>query len=87
MITEFSARVGIPVSEILGRGRVQPVNDARHLYWKLLRDRRGFSYTQLAKLNERTPASILHGVKTANDKLSVGDKVVCEMWDKVKDIF
>ena len=86
MILEFSVRVGIPELLILDGGREQWLADARHLYWKLLRDKRGYSLSQIARLNDRKHCAVRHGINKVNDLLSMGDRTMCEMWEKVKDI-
>lgn len=86
MISEFSRAVGIPELQILEGGREQWLADARHLYWKLLRDKRGFTLQQIARLNDRTHCTIRHGIIRVNDLLNMGDKSMVEMWEKVKDL-
>lgn len=86
MIVEFSKIVGVPVDDILGRSRKRHIVDARHLYWKLLREKSGLSFPRIAMLNERTSCTVLHGVDKTNGLLSIGDKVTCRMWNMVKGI-
>lgn len=86
MISEFSSKVGIPVEEIIGRSRERMAVDARHLYWRLLRDKKNFTVTVIARLNERTHATVVHGLKKADDLLETGDAYTVKMWDKIKDI-
>lgn len=86
MILEFSERTGFSVDEILGTSRRQEVVAARQLYWKLLREAGGFSYSEIAALSDRSHATVLHGVRVATERIEVRDKLVLPMWEKVKDL-
>lgn len=86
MITEFAKAVGMPEQQILGRSREDNLADARHLYWKLLKEKRNYSLSTIGRLNDRTHATIKSGIEKVNGMLAIGDKVITEMWDKVKNI-
>ena len=86
MISEFSTLVNVPVEVILGRSRERWAVDARHLYWKLLHEKSGLPLSRIGALNERTHTTVIHGIKKANILLVAGDKSVCRMWEKVKDL-
>ena len=86
MISEFSCLVGVPAEDILGRSRERRIIDARHLYWKLLRDKSGLSYPRIGMLNERTACTIMHGVSKSENLIAIGDKEMCRMWERVKDL-
>lgn len=86
MISEFAKAVGIPELLILDGGRKREFVDARHLYWKLLHDKRGFTLEKIARLNGRTHPTVLHGINKVNYMLEAGERTICEMWEKVKNI-
>lgn len=86
MIIDFAERTGISVDDILGECRTVEIVAARHLYWKLLKEKRGYSLSTIGRLNDRTHATIKSGIEKVNGMLAVGDKFITEMWDKVKDI-
>jgi chromosomal replication initiation ATPase DnaA len=86
MIIEFSQRTGISTENILGRSRRVEIVAARQLYWLLLFDKAGFSPSEIANLNDVNHASVIHGVRMAREKLEVGDRLICDLWELVKDI-
>ncbi|HBX46338.1 hypothetical protein [Limibacterium fermenti] len=84
MIHEFVKLTSISVDDILGNKKDKRTSDLRHLYWKLLRDKENFSYPALARMNGRTSASIIHGIRKIEGYLQNGDKWTTEMWNRVK---
>lgn len=86
MITKFSKITGFSPNELLGRNRRSDLVTARQLYWKLLRERKKYSYTCIARLNDRHHATILQGIRHVDNLLECNDNVTCEIWGKVKDI-
>jgi len=83
MITEFSKLVRIPASDILGRSRKDRINDARQVYWLLLYEN-GFNYTEIARLNERTHATVLSGICRVKMLLQSRDKEITGIYELVK---
>lgn len=85
MINEFSKKVGFSDLAILEGGQTRSLSEIRHLYWKLLRENRGFSNTEIARLNARTPATVQKGIEHINALLGV-DKRLQGIWERVKHI-
>ena len=85
MILEFAEKTGFPVDDILSYSRKMELVAARQLYWKLLREN-GFSLEQIANLSGYSHANVLQGIRVANERLEVKDKIACAMWKKVKDV-
>jgi chromosomal replication initiation ATPase DnaA len=58
------ARRGITPLELCGRQRTQAVAAARHELWWLIRHHphRCYSWSEIARIVQRDPASVLHGV-------------------------
>lgn len=75
MIEQFSKLTGFSVSDILGASRVQPLSDARHVYWWMLR-RLGYSYQTIGQINNRTHAAVLSGVTRVENALIVDDEPI-----------
>jgi len=86
MITEFAKAVGVPQEKILGRSRKVPLPDLRHIYWKLLKDNGDYTWGAIGELNDRTHASIIHGVNKVNIALKMGDRKITRIWEKVKEL-
>lgn len=86
MISDVSARTGISVDNILGRSRTREIMTVRELYYKLLRDRKCFSTTLIAKLCDRDYSTIYSGINHVNDLLETKDEYATLMWDKMKGI-
>ncbi len=86
MITEFSKITGVPIDAILGRSRKKNIAIHRAVYWRLLH-LMGFSYPQIAKLNERkTHATIMSAVKMIENALSFGIGEIKEINEKTKHL-
>ncbi len=86
MITDFARLSGFSTGEILGDSRRAELVAARHLYWLFLHRRAGFSVQEISDLCGRTRATIIHGLRTARERIEIGDKKTIEVWEKVKDI-
>ena len=86
MILEVSNITGIPVEVILGRSRDPEVSCVRQLYWKILRDKKHYTFRRIAELNERETSSIQLGIKRVNNLLDTGDSMAREFWNKIKAI-
>lgn len=85
MIDEFAKATGVSKERILSSSRVRDVVDARHLYWKLLRDRYGWSLQKIAEsFGNKNHTSIRSGIMSADALLSIKDREVCAMWNRVK---
>jgi len=83
VITEFAKITGILEDQILGRRRTQKLSDARHLYWYLL-FANGFCYSEIARLNDRTHASVMWGIGKIDGLLQIGDPETLRMWELIK---
>lgn len=86
MITEFSKRTNIPIKDILGRCRKPQIADVRHLYWKLLHEQKKYGWSKIARLNDVSHSSVIHGVNKVNTLLEIKDNRLTKLWDEVKDI-
>lgn len=86
MITEIEKRLNISADEILGNNRKMDVSIVRQLYWKLLKEKKGFSYSEIARLNGRDHSTIVYGIKRVNGFLEMRDKETIDLWNKIKDI-
>ncbi len=86
MIDEVSKKTGIPVEIIRGRGRDLKVSCVRQLYWKLLRERKRYTFSKIAELNDRNASSVKLGVRRVNNLLEIGDEIACGLWNKLKTI-
>ena len=84
MITEFSKAVCVPESDILGNGRGK-LSDIREVYWLLLFDN-GFNYSEIGRLNGRTHATILSGIKRIRGLLELKDVEITRLYQLVKHI-
>lgn len=84
MVAEVSIKTGIPVEVILGRSRESRVACVRQLYWKLLRERKRYTFRRIAELNNRDVATIQLGVQRINGLLETGDQLACGLWDVIK---
>ena len=86
MIEDFSQRTGIAVKDILGGSRRADTVTVRQLYWKFLHDNAGFSKSEISNLCDAHHATVIHGIRVARERLEVGDKMACAVWELVKDI-
>ena len=86
MISEVSARTGMPIDDILGRSRVHEIVTVRQLYWKLIREKKCFTVARIGMLCERDHSTIVLGIKHANDLLETNDLYATLMWNKMKGI-
>lgn len=86
MVVYVSNITGIPVETILGRSRDTKVSCVRQLYWKLLREKKRYTFRKIAELNERDTSSVQLGVKRVNNLLETGDEMACELWNNLKGL-
>jgi len=86
MITDVEKITGVSAHEILGYSQTQRISLVRQLYWKLLHDKKEFSYTTIAKITDRTRSGICRGVLRANDLLEIGDRMATDLWEQMKEI-
>lgn len=84
MIEDISKKTGIPVEMILGRSRDPKVSCVRQLYWKLLREKKRYTFRMIGELNDRDVSSVQLGVKRVNNLLEARDEMACELWNKLK---
>lgn len=82
----FSRCTGVPAGDILGSSRRAEIVAARHLYWLILRDKMGITYIGIADFCGVNHNTVVHGVNAVRDKLDIGDKLVCDLWELVEDI-
>ncbi|MBN1611359.1 MAG: hypothetical protein JW940_32295 [Polyangiaceae bacterium] len=64
LVHAVCARRGVTPQELCGPQRTQAVAAARHELWWLIRHHphRHYSWSEIARIVQRDPASILHGV-------------------------
>jgi len=64
LVDAVCARRGVTPHELFGRRRTQAVAAARHELWWLIRHHpdRHYSWSEIARIVHRNPASVLHGV-------------------------
>lgn len=86
MITDFAKLVKISEDDILGRKRDSEISDARHLYWYFLKEKAGFSLSEIARMNDRNHSTVHYGINRMNDLISNGDIRICSWWKKVRDM-
>lgn len=85
MITEFSKITGVPVADLLGTSRKSPLKDYRHVYWWLL-NHTGFSCVRIARMNERTNATVSKALSLVKAQIQQNDKVIAGIFEKVKPL-
>ena len=85
MITEFAKAVCIPELSLLGTSRNHEISDARELYWLILH-KNGFGYSEIARLCDRTHATIMSGIRRANKLLEVKDDKMTRLYELTKHI-
>lgn len=86
MINEVSDKTGVSADLILSRDRSISIVCLRQLYWKLLREKKRYTFREIAELNGRDGSTIQLGIKRVNDLIQTGDKLACSYWDKIKSI-
>jgi len=69
LVDAVCARRGVTPQELCGARRTQAIAAARHELWWLIRHHplRNYSWSEIARIVQRDPASILHGV-AAHDR-------------------
>lgn len=85
MITKFSKLVNIPVDVLLIDDRKAGINDARHVYWWLLRQV-GFSLREISRMCDRSAPTILKGVTRVAELLLVNDMAITDLVNKTKHL-
>jgi chromosomal replication initiation ATPase DnaA len=68
IVKAVSATSGIPVANILGRGRPKAVSDARQVAYYVSRSL-GHSYPAIARAFGRDRATIIHGVRAIDGQI------------------
>lgn len=86
MIEDISKKTGIPVEVILGRERITKAVCVRQIYWKLLREKKRFTFREIAEMNNRDTSTVYSGISRINDLLETGDDVACGLWGKFKEL-
>lgn len=86
MIIEVSALTGIPALDILSDRRDKEISIARQLYWKLLREKKGYTNRLIGKLCGRNHSAVSQGIKRVSGLLYTNDKLATRVWDKLKGI-
>ena len=86
MIEYISKKTGVPVEVILGRERVAKVVCVRQIYWKLLREKKHYTFREIAYLTGRDTSTVHSGISRINDLLETGDDVACGLWGKFKEL-
>jgi chromosomal replication initiation ATPase DnaA len=85
MITEFAAKTGVSVEDILGRNRTARASEAREMYYYVLLSN-DFSITEIARLTDRTYHTVLSGLKRIESLLESRDPVVTRLFNLTKNI-
>ena len=86
MIHKFAEITGVTVEEIKSRKRTPEIAEARFVYWKLRFEKHGYSYSAIGRETNRTHATVAHGVRRANDLISMRDRRTIKIWELIKDI-
>ncbi|MDR3059500.1 MAG: hypothetical protein LBU84_15365 [Prevotella sp.] len=85
MITKFSELVNIPIDVLLIDDRKAGINDARHVYWWLLRQS-GYSHMEISRMCDRKRTTIINGIKRINELLLVNDMKITDLVNKTKHL-
>jgi chromosomal replication initiation ATPase DnaA len=85
MITEFSKRVDVPATEILGRSRRRPISDARLLYRYILY-LCGYSSLEVARLCGCNHSVVINGNRRVKGLLTAGDEKMTRMYEATKGL-
>ncbi len=86
MISEVSKLTGVPENVILGRKRTQVYNCVRQLYWKLLREKKHWTFRRIGELCACDTSTVQYGVNRIDSLLESGDMLSVSMWEKIKEI-
>ena len=62
------------------------IAEVRFLYAKLRYEKHKLTYTAIGNEIKRSPATIMHAVKRANDLLGINDERVTEKWHIVRGL-
>lgn len=61
LLTRIGARLGVPLSDVMGRSQEPRIANARHVgYWALRL--RGYSYPTIGRLMERDHSTVMAGL-------------------------
>jgi chromosomal replication initiation ATPase DnaA len=74
------------MDDILGRNRRREIIIVRQLYYKLVREKKGFTISKIGELCGRDHSTITNGIKHVNDLLETKDYYAVKMWNKIKGI-
>jgi chromosomal replication initiation ATPase DnaA len=74
------------MDDILGRNRRREIIIVRQLYYKLVREKKGFTVAKIGELCDRDHSTITSGIKHVNDLLETKDDYTVKMWSKIKGI-
>jgi len=85
MLSEFSILTGVTESDILGKSRKSGVVAARHVYWLLLRNA-GYTFKQIAQMNNRSHSCVLQSIENIKNLLDVRDELITELYFKTKHL-
>ena len=79
----LAQETNVTTAQILGRSRLRPICDARHIIAGLLRESGRYSSTFIGKSLGRNHATILHSVKRCNNLVEV-DKAFRTKYNRCK---
>jgi hypothetical protein len=71
-LSEYSQMVGIPEEVLIGKKKSGTLPVAREVHWLHLLNA-GYNYNQIARLYDRSHASIIDGIKTAKNLIETKD--------------
>lgn len=86
MIHKYAELMGVTPEQIIEKNKKPEIAEIRFVYYKLRYDKHVRNYSKIAREVNRTPSTIMHGVKRINELLSIGDKEAHRKWNKVKDL-
>ncbi len=86
MIHEFTKLLGVTPSQMIEKNNKPEIAEVRFLYAKLRYEKQDYNYSEIARELKRSPATIMHAVKRANDLLAIGDEKFTEKWKIVRGL-
>ena len=86
VMSEFAKRIGVEPKQIIERNKGTHITDIRHLYCKLRYDMHDLTYTATGREIGRSHSTVKYGVERINSLLRYNDKIIVELWNKVKNI-
>lgn len=84
MIRDYCKALGLREQDVLGDSRVWKLSEARQMYWLLLREN-GFGVSEIGRLNGRSHATVLQGIRHI-EGLIAADVEVGRRWGLVKHL-